>query len=121
MQYDLRKGGIIMAVKTSDNIKRYQNPGGPEIGTVSRRIIERDGLVFKDIDGSGQVTAVNDWRLPPEERAAAYVKVLSVKENNPPSRESSVVFPQPLGPSMAYIFPASNSALTPFNTFRLLS
>ena len=80
MQYDLRKGGIIMAVKTSDNIKRYQNPGGPEIGTVSRRIIERDGLVFKDIDGSGQVTAVNDWRLPPEERAAAYVKVLSVKE-----------------------------------------
>ena len=69
-----------MAVKTSDNIKRYQNPGGPEIGTVSRRIIERDGLVFKDIDGSGQVTAVNDWRLPPEERAAAYVKVLSVKE-----------------------------------------
>ena len=69
-----------MAVKASDNIKRYQNPGGPEIGTVSRRVIERDGLVFKDIDGSGQVTAVNDWRLPPEERAAAYVKVLSVKE-----------------------------------------
>ena len=45
----------------------------------------------------------------------------STGRSRPAIRESSVVFPQPLGPSMAYIFPASNSALTPFNTFRLLS
>lgn len=69
-----------MAVKASDNIKRYHNPDGPEIGSVSRRVIERDGLYFKDIDGSGELTAVNDWRKEPEERAAAYVRTLTVKE-----------------------------------------
>ncbi len=69
-----------MAKKASDNVKKYSNPGGPEIGAVSRRVIEKDGLFFKDIDGSGEVTAVNDWRLPAEERARAYVKVLTVKE-----------------------------------------
>ena len=69
-----------MAKKASDNIKRYNNPGGPDIGVVSRRVIEKDGLYFKDIDGSGEVTPVNDWRLPPEERAAAYARTLTVKE-----------------------------------------
>lgn len=69
-----------MAKKASDNIRVYRNPGGPDIGTVSRRIIEKEGFIFKDIDGSGQVSAVNDWRLSPEERAQAYVKLLTVKE-----------------------------------------
>ena len=69
-----------MAKKASDNLKYYHNPNGPTIGTVSRRVIEKDGLTFKDIDGTGEVTAVNDWRLSPAQRAAAYVKTLSVKE-----------------------------------------
>lgn len=69
-----------MAKKASDNIRVYRNPGGPDIGTVSRRVIEKEGFIFKDIDGSGQVSAVNDWRLSPEERAQAYVKLLTVKE-----------------------------------------
>ena len=60
-----------MAVKASDNFKVYHNQGGPDISTVSRRVIEQDGLTFKDIDGSGTVSAVNDWRLPAAERAAA--------------------------------------------------
>lgn len=69
-----------MAVKASEHIKKYQNSEGPDIGVVSRRVIEKDGLTFKDIDGSGEVTPVNDWRLSPEERAAAYVRTLTVKE-----------------------------------------
>lgn len=69
-----------MAKKASDHVKRYPNQGGPTIGTVSRRVIEQDGLTFKDIDGSGEVTPVNDWRLPAAERAAAYVKTLTVDE-----------------------------------------
>ena len=60
-----------MAIKASDNIKYYQNPNGPTITTVARGIIEENGLYFKDIDGTGKVSAVNDWRLSPEERAAA--------------------------------------------------
>lgn len=69
-----------MAQKASERVKLYQNPNGPTIGTVERKVIEKDGLYFKDIDGSGEVSAVNDWRLSPAERAAAYVKALTVEE-----------------------------------------
>ena len=69
-----------MAKKASDNFKRYQNPNGPDITTVSRKVIQQDGLYFKDIDGTGEVSAVNDWRLPAAERAAAYVKQMTVDE-----------------------------------------
>ena len=57
-----------MAKKASENFKTYHNPNGPDITTVSRPILEADGLYFKDIDGSGTVSPVNDWRLPAEER-----------------------------------------------------
>ena len=69
-----------MAKKASENFKLYQNPNGPDITTVARPVIEQDGLYFKDIDGSGTVSAVNDWRLPSAERAAAYVKQMTVDE-----------------------------------------
>ncbi len=69
-----------MAKKASDHFKRYCNPNGPDITTVTRPVIQADGLYFKDIDGTGKVSAVNDWRLSPEERAAAYVKELTVDE-----------------------------------------
>ncbi len=69
-----------MAVKASDNAKFYENQDGPVIGTVTRKVIEKDGLFFKDIDGTGEVSKVNDWRLPAKERAEAYVKALTVEE-----------------------------------------
>ena len=69
-----------MAVKASDNFKSYQNPNGPVVSTVTRKIIEKDGLYFKDIDGTGEVSTVNDWRLPAEVRAKAYAELLSVEE-----------------------------------------
>ena len=69
-----------MAVKASDNFKTYQNTNGPTITTVKRPVIHQGDLYFKDIDGSGEVSPVNDWRLSPEERAAAYVKLLTVDE-----------------------------------------
>ena len=69
-----------MAIKASDNFKVYHNPNGPDISTVTRPVIEQDGLYFKDIDGTGKVSAVNDWRLSPAERAAAYVKELTADE-----------------------------------------
>ncbi len=69
-----------MAKKASDHVKYYNNPDGPVIGTVSRNIIERDGLYFKDLDGSGEYQPFDDWRLPAKERAKAYVKVLSTDE-----------------------------------------
>ena len=69
-----------MSVKASEQIQYFQTPGSPVISNVGRRIIEKDGLYFKDIDGSGEVTAVNDWRLAPAERANAYVKTLTLEE-----------------------------------------
>lgn len=69
-----------MVKKASQQIKRFQNPGGASISTVSRPVFQQDGLYFKDIDGTGALTPVNDWRLPAAQRAAAYVKTLTVKE-----------------------------------------
>ncbi|MDO5350788.1 MAG: glycoside hydrolase family 3 N-terminal domain-containing protein [Lachnospiraceae bacterium] len=69
-----------MAKKASEHIRYYENPKGPVIGTVSRQVIEKDGLYFKDLDGSGQFQPYDDWRLPAEERARAYVKALTVDE-----------------------------------------
>ena len=69
-----------MAQKASEHFKTYHNPNGPDITTLNRPVIQQDGLYFKDIDGSGTVSPVNDWRLSPAERAAAYVKLLTVDE-----------------------------------------
>lgn len=69
-----------MAAKASDNYKVYENSKGPKISTVTRNVIQKGKLYFKDIDGSGKVSKVNDWRLPAAERAEAYVKKLTVEE-----------------------------------------
>ena len=69
-----------MAKKASEHYRVYHNPNGPDISTVSRPVIEQDGLYFKDIDGTGKVSPVNDWRLSPAQRAAAYAQVLTVDE-----------------------------------------
>ena len=69
-----------MAKKASERIQYFNNPGGPVIGTVSRKVIEKDGLYFKDLDGSGEYKPYDDWRLSPRERAEAFVKVLTTDE-----------------------------------------
>lgn len=69
-----------MSQKASDLVRIYENANGPSIGSVARRVIEKDGMFFKDIDGTGELTTVNDWRNSPEERAKAYVETLTVDE-----------------------------------------
>lgn len=69
-----------MAKKASEHVKYHRNPNGPTIGTVSRRVFVKDGLSFKDIDGSGTLSPVNDWRLPAGERAKALVGQLTTEE-----------------------------------------
>ena len=61
-----------MANKASDQYKVYCNENGPVISTVSRAVIEKDGLYFKDIDGTGKLTAVNDWRMGPKYPSAYF-------------------------------------------------
>ena len=69
-----------MAKKASEQFVTYQNENGPVITSAGRNVLTEDGLFFKDIDGSGTVSAVNDWRKTPHERAAAYVKTLTAEE-----------------------------------------
>jgi len=56
-----------MAEKASRRFHRVQNQDGAAVSTVSRALLNQDGLTFKDIDGSGTVSTVNDWRRPATE------------------------------------------------------
>lgn len=67
-------------MKASDKIRYYANENGPMISTVERNIVEKDGFYFKDIDGTGEVSKVNDWRLPASKRAKEYTKTLTLEE-----------------------------------------
>lgn len=69
-----------MNKKASERIRYYKNPNGPLITTVNRKIIEKDGLYFKDLDGSGEWKVFDDWRLPAEERARAFAEILTADE-----------------------------------------
>lgn len=66
--------------KASESFKVYENKKGPKISTVTRDVIEKDKMYFKDIDGTGKISKVNDWRIPAAERAAEYVKLLTTEE-----------------------------------------
>ena len=39
------------------------------IRTTVKGIIKKDGLLFKDLYGDGELKPYEDWRLSPEERA----------------------------------------------------
>lgn len=69
-----------MALKAKEIVEYFENPNGPTIGTTNHRVIEKDGLYFKDLDGSGEWKSYDDWRLPAAERAKEYVKVLTTEE-----------------------------------------
>lgn len=45
-----------------------------------KAVIEVDGLEFRDLDGDGQLTPYEDWRLSPDERAADLVARMSPEE-----------------------------------------
>lgn len=52
----------------------YHNENGPDIGVTTCGVIVKDGLYFKDMDNSGQLTPCKDWRLDDETRAKDFVK-----------------------------------------------
>ena len=58
----------------------YHNPGGKTIGTATGRVIHRDGLVFRDLCGTGELLPFEDWRLPPQERAADLAARLPIEQ-----------------------------------------
>lgn len=50
------------------------------LSTRVKPTIEVDGLTFRDLDGDGELTPYEDWRLSPQERAADLVARMSPEE-----------------------------------------
>ena len=58
-----------------------KNPGGPELGYApDTPIIEKDGLYFNDLAGTGELAPYEDWRLDPETRARDLAARLSIPQ-----------------------------------------
>ena len=62
------------------NYKIKENKNGPTIGYVKTGVIEKDGLFFKDSEGTGELLPYEDWRLSPEERAKDLASRLTTEE-----------------------------------------
>ena len=57
---------------TPDNWVKIENEGGATLGLSQKsgvKIIEEDGLAFKDLNQNGSLDVYEDWRKPAEERA----------------------------------------------------
>ncbi len=69
--------------KTEYGFNLIENKNGPTLGYCPDsgvKIIEKDGLYFKDFLGDGELLPYEDWRLPAEERAEDLGKRLSVEQ-----------------------------------------
>ena len=44
----------------------FENENGPTIGVTTCGVIVKDGLFFKDMDNSGELSPYKDWRLDHE-------------------------------------------------------
>ena len=68
--------------ETRDGWTRYTNPdGGPEIGVMdTARMIQVDGLAFRDMDGDGKLSLFEDWRQSADDRAADLASQLTAEE-----------------------------------------
>lgn len=56
------------------------NDKGKTVSSSSRGFIEKDGYLFRNLDGSSELKPYEDWRLSDEERAEDLVNRLSLEE-----------------------------------------
>ncbi len=61
-------------------IKYIKNENGPVLGLSKLGVIEKEGLFFKDMDGTGELKPFADWRLPAAARAKDLAARLSTEE-----------------------------------------
>ena len=65
------------------NLKKVKNEKGPELcfrEDSGVKLLEKDGLYFKDLAKTGELLPYEDWRLPVEERAQDLASRLSVEQ-----------------------------------------
>ena len=52
----------------------------PDLKVRTKKLIEIDGLQFKDLNGDGKLDPYEDWRLSPRERAENLVSLMNIDE-----------------------------------------
>ena len=57
----------------------YENENGPVIGSTKDQILVKDGCVFKDLAGTGELLPYEDWRMGYKERAKDLASRLPVE------------------------------------------
>ena len=67
-------------IEQKEGWTRIRNDGGAELGVARCAVMEQEGYLFKDPEGTGVLQPWCDWRLSPEERAGDLAKRLSVEE-----------------------------------------
>ena len=79
-------GDDVEAKWTSEQVRdgwtKAVNPDGqPEIGVMDEaKIIQVDGLAFRDMNGNGKLDLWEDWRQTPDDRAKALAESLTAEE-----------------------------------------
>ena len=64
-----------------DGWTRVTNEGGATLGVMdTAKIIQVDGLAFKDLNGNGKLDLYEDWRQPADVRARALAEMMSSEE-----------------------------------------
>ncbi len=58
----------------------YTNPGGRRISTALDRVVEQDGLYFRDLAGCGQLLPYADWRLDADTRARDLAARMTIEQ-----------------------------------------
>ncbi|MCR5557568.1 MAG: glycoside hydrolase family 3 C-terminal domain-containing protein [Butyrivibrio sp.] len=62
------------------NIRFFSNENGPTIGVNTAQVVEKDGLYFKDLEGTGELLPYEDWRLTAKQRATDLASRLTIEE-----------------------------------------
>lgn len=71
----LLAGAFLLIGATADNAAPQ-----PAIGHRTKPLVSAGALQFHDLDGDGRLSPYEDWRLPPEARAADLVKRMTLAE-----------------------------------------
>jgi beta-glucosidase len=74
--------GILVCINlTNPAYSQSKNPvKQPVLGTRSAKLIESDGLKFRDLNKNNQLDKYEDWRLPADERSRDLLAKMSVEQ-----------------------------------------